>query len=532
MLPAQVPGRPSRLLSLAAAAASALLLVLPMSGLAGCWPLLFVALVPLLSVLRRLPPMRAACMGMSCGLLYNIGLLYWIVIVLGRYGGLPPWISVPAMVLLALYMAGYMAVFCLLLGLLLRRSSNGSAGLLLAAPVVWVGLDYLRSILFTGFPWMGLGYGLSGQPLLIQAADLGGQHLITFCVVLVNCLLVLLLERFGNRDAADAGGRLLPVALSCLLLLAVGGYSLLRYPQVAAEMQSGETAGVVAVQGNISQDEKWSAARREDTVVRYLSLTRRGMENRDVDLVVWPETALPFYSQRSPLMGQVLDFVRQEGVALLTGGPYFVVQTQQGAEARAVDYFNSGMLLDSAGRLAGRYDKQHLVPFGEYVPMRPYLPFLEPLVVSIGDFTAGSSSEPLRSGRIRAGVLICFESIFPGIARNEVRAGSNLLLNLTNDAWYGRSSAPYQSLAMTVFRAVENRRSLVRAANTGISGFVDPTGDIRVRSQLFEPAALTETVALLDGQTVFSRGGYWFGAGCMLFMTGLFFFWRRAEGNG
>jgi len=148
-------------------------------------------------------------------------------------------------------------------------------------------------------------------------------------------------------------------------------------------------------------------------------------------------------------------------------------------------------------------------------------------VVSVGDFTAGSSYEPLQAGNIMAGVLICFESIFPEISRREVEAGSNLLVNLTNDAWYGRSSAPYHSLAMSVFRAVETRRSLVRAANTGISGFVEPTGTIRAQSQLFVSAALTETMVLSDEQTIFTRGGHWFGAFCLAMILPLLLLHRR-----
>ena len=228
-------------------------------------------------------------------------------------------------------------------------------------------------------------------------------------------------------------------------------------------------------------------------------------------------------------MGQVIDFVQNEEVKLLAGAPYFVLKTPKDAGSKSIDYFNSGLLINSSGRLAGRYDKQHLVPFGEYVPMRSYLPFLEPLVVSVGDFTAGSSYEPLSAGNVKAGMLICFESIFPEIARREVKAGSNLLVNLTNDAWYGRSSAPYQSLAMSVFRAVETRRSLVRAANTGISGFVEPTGTIRTQSQLFKPAALTESMPLLEVQTFFTRGGHWFGALCLAMILPLLLLHRRLD---
>jgi apolipoprotein N-acyltransferase len=161
------------------------------------------------------------------------------------------------------------------------------------------------------------------------------------------------------------------------------------------------------------------------------------------------------------------------------------------------------------------------VPFGEYVPFRDFLWFIKPLVELVGDFTPGDSFKPLDADKIKAGILICFESIFPEIARRETVEGANLLVSLTNDAWYGKSSAPYHSWAMTIFRAVENRRSLVRAANTGISGFVAPTGAVNRKSDLFTEDALTDNVALMTGQTVFSLGGHWFGTACLA-LTGLF----------
>ena len=528
-----VPDPPPRLYSFTVAAATAFLLALPLSGLAWCWPLLFVALVPLLSALRRLPLMRAACMGMFCGLLYNLSLLYWIVIVLGRYGGLPSWISVPAMTLLALYMALYLSLFCLLLCYILQRSgsADGAAvGLIVAAPVLWVGLDYLRSFLFTGFPWMDLGYGLFSRPLLIQSADLGGHHLVTYCIVLINCLLVLVVDRVRSSVRAESGTYCRPAAAACIFLLFIGIYSFLRYQSFSDSSETEPQAVVSVIQGNITQDEKWLTAGKEETVAGYLALARSAVNNRHVDLMVWPETALPFYPQQDPLMGKIFDFIRDKNVRLLTGAPYFVLKTQKNSGPEPIDYFNSALLINPSARLAGRYDKQHLVPFGEYVPLRAYLPFLEPLVVSVGDFTAGSSYEPLEAGKIRAGVLICFESIFPEIARREAEAGGNLLVNLTNDAWYGRSSAPYQSFAMSIFRAVETRRCLVRAANTGISGFVEATGEIRVQSQLFKPAALTETVPLLEGETIFTRGGHWFGFFCFCMILPLLLFWRRNQG--
>ncbi len=507
-----------RLFSFAAAACSALLLFLAMPGHFGWWPLLFIGLVPVLLLAPLLTPRRAACMGMFCGLLYNISLLYWIVVVLGRYGRLPAWISVSGMGLLAGYMALYFALFCLIFNLVTAtRSRAGDFGLspfFLAAPVIWVGLDYVRGVLFSGFPWMDLGYGLYRQPLLIQAADLGGHHLVTFYLVLVNVLLAAGMTRIITRSRRTGNSLFFVAAI--VFLLGICGYSLRQYQQYSAAGSSTDRVVVSAIQGNIAQDEKWTPAKKEETVADYLALSAKVLRRNKVDLIIWPETALPFFPQQDVLMGKVIDFVRAENTVLLTGAPYFERNDRGEAPGKKVELFNSALLVNARGRLTGRYNKQHLVPFGEYVPLRSYLPFLEPLVVSVGDFTAGSSSTFLQTGRIKAGVLICFESIFPDIARKEVRNGSNLLVNITNDAWYGRSSAPYQSLAMSVFRAVENRRSLVRAANTGLSGLVDAVGKIHFQSRLFQKAAITVPVALLEEQTPFNRGGYWFGLVCCL----------------
>lgn len=495
---------------------SAGLLALAMPGRVGWWPLLFVALVPLLLVTLNARPGRSALAGFVCGLVTHLALLYWILIVLGRYGGLPLFLSLPGLVVLAAYMALYPAVFCALLSLLAGRSWHRErpvAALVWLAPVLWVGLDWLRSVLFTGFPWMDLGYGLYAQPQLIQAADLGGHHLVTFGVVLCNSLLVGIVDR-QRRDVRwnihRERGLLL---LACATLVFLGGYSAVRYRVAVHYGPRALQAQVAVVQGNVDQMVKWSPAFKTATVDTYLRLSREAIGEADVELVVWPETALPFYPQRDQLTGRLAAFTGAANTWLLTGAPLFTL-TPQTDGSELVRHYNGAILLGPDGRIAASHAKQHLVPFGEYVPLRPYLPFLEPLVVSIGDFAAGTSDEPLALGPMRLGMLICYESIFPEIARQSVTRGANLLVNLTNDAWYGRSSAPHQSMAMAVFRAVENKRALVRAANTGISGFVDPVGRIFERSGLFVEAALVSRMPLLDGQTVFNRQGHLFGPAC------------------
>ncbi len=470
-------------------------------------------------------------MGFIFGLLYHLALLYWILIVLGRYGGLPWWLSLPALFLLAAYMACFPAAFAFLLSFMAGRDRNrqGSTALLIwGAPVLWVGLDYLRSILLSGFPWMDLGYGLFGQPRLIQAADLGGHYLITFSLVLCNCLVAVLIHRQRHVGENIRGERyLLPTAV--FFLVCIGGYSLVRYQRVEQGLPRARQVRVTVVQGNIDQAVKWSAKIKEATVTTYLRLSRYVLQEKDTDLVVWPETALPFYPQQDPLINKVFDFTTTHNTWLLTGAPLYSVTPQPGASDQ-VRYFNGALLIGPSGRIGGQHAKQHLVPFGEYVPLRQYLPFLEPLVTSVGQLSAGTTKEPLILGSMKLGILICYESVFPQISRDAVISGANLLVNITNDAWYGTSSAPYQSLAMASFRAVETKRTLIRAANTGISGFVDPLGRVTDQTALFTEAARTADVPLWEQQTLFSRYGYRFGAACCLLIPLLLVF-RRTPGT-
>ncbi len=511
--------------SLAAAVGTAFMLFLAMPGYFGWWPLLFVALAPLLATALYLPPLRSGCMGMLFGFCYHLLTLHWIVVVLGRYGGLPPWLSVPALVLLSMYMALYSALFCFFFSLLAGRSWNRERSVAVSvwiAPILWVGLDYLRGVLFTGFPWLDLGYGLSSQPVLIQAADLGGHHLLSFALVSANGLVVAFIDRQRSLVRWNLRREKRALVLACCFLIFVFGYSVVRFRVMPSLFRHSLQAEITIVQGNIAQDLKWSPEKKKQTINIYEQLSRRAVTEHTTELLVWPETALPFYPQQDPLAVRVAGLAEKENLYLLTGAPTFQV-TGAGTRQR-VSYYNSALLINPEGRIVGMHAKQHLVPFGEYVPLRKFLPFLSPLVEHIGDFTAGSSSRPLAVGRqLRLGILICFESIFPKVARDEVAAGANLLVNLTNDAWYGRTSAPYQSMAMAVLRAVETKRSLVRAANTGISAFVEPDGRVVRQTAIFTPAAITEKVPVFEKQTVFVRGGYVFGAVCLSCMPILIF---------
>jgi len=533
---------------LVAVSTTAVMLWLAFPGGGGFWPLLFVALAPFLMVVMEAKTARqAGILGMLLGLVHFAALLYWIVIVLGHYGGLPLYLAVLALLLLALYMSLYLAIFAMVARLFFLRCPASCA--LWLIPATWVALDWCRSFLFSGFPWMDPGYGLAQVPWLLQSADLWGHHGLGFVLVLLNTL-VALLCRAGCQKRGQLG-LMIPVFCLC------GGvalYSFLRWQevgkQIEQQVQKGATIRVGVVQGNISQDLKWSSGLQEKTLANYISQSRGLIERDRPALLIWPETALPFYPSGHPLMQSLRDFTRQWNISLLTGAPWVEMgsedkrpggETMQGKEdsrrwtgaASGADegggaensdrkkphYYNSALLMDPHGSIVDGYSKSHLVPYGEYVPLKKMLPFLAPVVEAAGDFSPGVISHALDCQNARIGVLICFESIFPEIARKWVGVKANLLVNLTNDAWYGRSSAPHHSLAMTVLRAVETRRSLVRAANTGFSGFIDPLGQVQSVSPLFEPWAETAELVLMEEETWFVRWGYLFPPGCLVLVV-------------
>jgi apolipoprotein N-acyltransferase len=481
--------------------------------------LAWLALAPLFWSLNNQPPRRAALLGLICGLAYYLPLLYWIVIVLATYGQVPLPIAVLALVLLALYMSCYLAGFAFLCA-----KTGPRLSLLVFAPACWVALDLIRGLLFTGFPWLDLAYTQYNLPLLIQVADLAGHHGLTFLMVLANVLIFTLAASLVHRRATSPPAFIVGAAI---LLLMASGYSLWRIQTLPAALAQAEHMEVAAVQGNIPQDQKWQPAFQRETIDTYLRLSNALFITNKPQLIVWPETALPFYPYEHPLFLRLhSELTRPHQAYLLTGAPH----REKTSFDAPISYANSAFLLSPDGLVTGRYDKQHLVPFGEYIPLRWLLGFASPLVETLGAFTPGQTNTPLSCQNSRVGILICFESIFPEISRKQAEAGANLLVTITNDAWFGRSSAPWQHLAMGVFRAVETRKTLVRAANTGISAFIDPMGRIEGASPLFTEYARSQPVALLNGLTCYVRWGYLFPWVCLILtLAGLWQCYARRE---
>ncbi|MBU4263971.1 MAG: apolipoprotein N-acyltransferase [Proteobacteria bacterium] len=493
---------------------SALLLWLssPGPGLSFC---AWIALVPLLTGCAMVTPKKAALLGFVSGLLYYLLLVYWVVISLGTYGHLPWWLCGLALLLLSAYMSLYLAFFCAACSWSMQAVAP-----VWSAPLLWVALDFVRGLLFSGFPWQDLGYSQFNTPLLIQVADLAGHHGITFLIVMANCLLFTLSARWRKKDVPWLP---LPTRLQTttglLLIAAALAYSFVQLKAISRDLAAAPGYPVAVIQGNIEQNQKWVAAKQREAMETYIELSCKAAQQQP-ELVIWPETAMPFFPPTSPLFPQVLDrTVYSHHYFLLSGAPYFVEKQKD------YDLYNSALLARPDGSQA-IYFKQHLVPLGEYIPFSDILPLPGPVVESIGNFSAGSDSQPLAAGKAKLGVLICFESIFPALARQEVANGANLLVNITNDAWFGKSSASIQHMAMAVFRAVENRRSLARAANTGISCFIDPAGRISQATPLFTTCSINGSPALFDQHTVFTRLGYLFPIACLIFLIPVAF-WIR-----
>ena len=265
------------------------------------------------------------------------------------------------------------------------------------------------------------------------------------------------------------------------------------------------------IQGDIDQNHKWDPVYQDNTIASYLSLSQEAYNQSHPRLLIWPETATPFFFQSDTnYASRISDFVKSHDLYLLFGSPAYDY-TQNGTH-----YYNSAFLMDPGGTILGRYDKRHLVPFGEYLPLKNLFFFLKKLTDTIGAFTPGRQGNLLKFGNVSMGTLICYEIIFPQLSANDVRDGANLLVTITDDAWFGNTSAPYQHLSMAVFRAVENERFVVRAANTGISAVIAPTGKILASTKLFVPSFIDYKVALINTHTFYSAHGDVFAFACIL----------------
>ena len=470
-------------------------------------PLAWVALIPLGWAAWGKRPSAGAVLGLSAGLLNGYLGIGWLAPVTGLGYGL-----------LGFYLSLYWSAWGAFVAFVSRRRP---AWTWWSAPAAWVGLEFIRSRLFTGFPWNLLGVSQGNFLPLIQVAAWVSVTGVSFLVVLVNAALLqaLILGWKARRlgEVLAAVGPLTATGVVILTVLFLGRRELRRPPVFPA----GEGLRVGLIQGGIYQDLKWDPALAPHHFNLYLRLSRQAFA-ASPDVLIWPESALPYYLDAPGVMPALSELAAAGEVYLLIGADHRSPLPER-------RYFNSAFLIGPGGEIEGRYDKVHLVPYGEYTPLKRFFPFLARMVPWEDDFTPGAGLEPLVAKRPRAGeaakvkigVLICYEDIFPRLARKSVRQGAEILVNITNDAWFGLSAAPFQHAQAARFRAVENRVYLVRCANTGHSVIYDPWGrkvvevtDERGR-RLFVSAWAASEVFPLRKETLYRRYGDLFNYLCL-----------------
>jgi apolipoprotein N-acyltransferase len=464
----------------------------------------------LLVALRGLAPGRALRVGFVAGWLAHAALLHWAYVVTVTYGHAPIVVGLLAPFGMSLYIVPFIAGFAWVAALLAQRGLANP--FLLAA--AWTTFEWLRSWVLTGFGWGTIGYAWHQSPLL-PSAQYGGVYALTFGAALVGALAAS--PRRGARWTAGVAFALHAVWLGLLV-----------YPQIVREFsyELVETHAperlvvVAALQGNIDQGRKWDAPAFEETLLAYEELTREAASN-GAQLIAWPETAVPAPLAYPELQGRIAALAREVRTPLIVGA----VGLDFDAQGRPIAHYDSAFVFSAEGELLDRYDKTHLVPFGEYLPLRPLLGhFIQALATGSisSDVTEGARVRaidvPLANGdTLRVGIPICYELIFPDLVRRFADDGAELLVGITNDAWYGRTGSPYQFLAMTALRSAETRLPTLRAANTGVSAVIHSDGRTVMQTRIFERGLVRSAVVVASDpgrRTFYTRHGDLFAHAC------------------
>ena len=435
------------------------------------------------------PARRALALGLVAGTTYFVGTVYWTATVVQQFGGLAMPVAIFAMLLLALYLGFFPAIAALITARFIVRA--GAPALLLAA-APWVATEFFRGYLFGGFPWVPLGNSQVTVLPIAQLASVLGVYGVSGLLAFVSSVIAYALIVNGRQRA-----KAVAVAVVAVVGVGVWGVWRIRDGSLTAE---GDPIRVGLVQGNIAQEDKWDPAQARRIFTTHIAMTREAAR-QGARYVIWPESSTPFmFEENEGGAAAVRDLARELRITILFGSD----QLERGATPRL---YNAAFQVAPDGKTAGVYRKIHLVPFGEFIPLKAWLFFVSPLVESFAEFAPGSSMVMLPVTSHIASTAICYEVVYPSLVRQAVEAGSELLTTITNDGWYGHSSAPYQHFALASMRAIEQGRYLARAANTGISGIVDPYGRIVTQSDIFEQVTLVDEVRFLTRRTIYSAIG-------------------------
>jgi apolipoprotein N-acyltransferase len=441
--------------------------------------------------------------GYGFGFLANAGILWWISAMIVEGVSRP--LIVSGVVLLLLYLSVYWGLVAVLLSRLKHRMLA-----IWAFPFFWVAFEFIRSLTSqVGFPWGSVGYSFARVPAMLQVAAIAGIPGLSFSIICYNCLVYLgLSEKRPKR-------MLLYFAVFFVLLGTQAGIGGL----VMKRADDGSMITASCIQANILPEMK-RAHEVEERLAILEALTLQAA-SRGTDLIVWSETSVPcYFREDSDCIARLKEIVRSACIPAVVGAPEYV--RISGSERR--ERYNAAFLISETGAVVGRYRKIYLVPFGEHLPFDNTFPALRKVDLGQGDYASGDRYAVLSTGRFSLSALICFEAIFPRLVRKMVRNGAELLVNITEDSWYGRTQGPYQHAEMAIVRAVENRISVVRCANSGISMLVDPHGRVLKSSSLYTRATVDGTIPLREGTSLYTRWGDWFAWSVVVIAFLLFLF--------
>jgi len=487
--------------------------------LPGMYLLAWIAVAPMLmALLRARPagalqvdaPMKLApaspwqgfLLGYLCGILWCGGTCYWVFDTMHRYGGLPSPMAAFVLLLFCLYIGLYLGFFGFLVALVAGRDSIRRA--LVAAPFLWVAIELARTRI-TAFPWELLGYAQTPNVALTRIATLTGVYGLSFEIVLVNSAFAaaFLVER-------PRRGKLLGAAFVAALILQVGQW-IVKPPAAVTDRAA------LLVQPNIPITTAWTEDYFQNTLNDLSRVSEQNMASAAAQrpsLIVWPESPAPFFTNDPRYQVPVSQLARTTD-SWVVAGAIGITPAMHNRSGGSLD-FNSAALVNPQGDWTARYDKVHLVPFGEYLPFPQLFAFAGGLTKEVGEFQRGTSRAPLAAGDERLGTFICYESIFPNEVRKFAEQGADVLVNISNDGWYGDSGAWSQHLQQTRMRAIENNRWLLSATNTGLTAVIDPWGRIAAELPRKERTALIANYSLVSGTTFYTRHGDWFATVCAI----------------
>lgn len=452
-------------------------------------------------------PGQGFLLGYACGIVWYLGTCYWVFDTMHEYGGLNVAVALFVMLLFALYLGLYHGAFGLLVALLARKDSHNRIALL-ASPFLWVAVELARTRV-SGFPWNLLGTSQVDNIPLTRIATVTGVYGLSFEIMLVNAAFAAtLLVRRGQRKM------LLIASLAAALLLQAGRW-------VSPGTAPADRAAVLLQQNlPVAEEGTWTKSYFEQTLHDFVGRSEHpeGLApGQHPDLIVWPESPAPFFGNDPIFRDAVTGMARQTGAWVVVGNIGVQNATSESPKSKE---FNSAQLVSPSGQWQERYNKIHLVPFGEYVPFPSVFSFASGLTEAVGDFTPGTSRAPLVAGEHPLGVFICYESIFPDEIRQFADEGAQVLVNISNDGWYGDSGAWAQHLNQARMRAAENYRWLLRDTNTGLTASIDPYGRVVASLPRKERAALVAPFSFIGTKTFYSQHGDWLAWLCAIISIG------------